>query len=275
LGRARKWTAWAALALLLAVPCAAAIGQIVAFSRPGTRVLAREWVRAHVPRGATILKDDYTPEFDPGEYAAWRPKGIRFLGQVPEEQRRELGWDLILVSAASYQRFFDPSADGDPEALATRKRYQAIFDSGKPLARFQAGRFRDGPNLALYREVLVLPTPALESVALRAEEAFVPDAAMRPKRAKRVSFTLDGQWLLFRLRLAPGRYRCSLEGAAGAGGHLRLADLGGNEMARAPLGPDGSALLDVTATPDAGKLFLYLHLPRGSQVDALTVARAR
>lgn len=272
-GRGRPWIAGTALALLLAVPGAAAFGQTVAFSRPGTRVLAREWVRTHVPRGATILKDDYTPDFDPGEYAAWRPKGIRFLGQVTEEQRKELGWDLILVSAASYGRFFAPSASGDPEAVATRERYRRIFDSAPPLARFEPGPFRDGPALALYRETLASAPPATGAL-LQAGDAFVPDGAMRPKHAAEVRFTLDGQWLLFRVRLQPGRYLCRLAGSPAAGGDLRLLDLGNRELARAEVAPDGTALLDVPGEPSGENRFLYLHFPRGSAVATLTLAPA-
>ena len=94
-------------AAVLLAPLAATVSQTAGFARPGTRVLARDWIREHVPRGAAIVKDDYTPDFDAGEYATWRAKGIRFVGQMPDTILAAPELDLILVSGAAYQRFFD------------------------------------------------------------------------------------------------------------------------------------------------------------------------
>ena len=255
-------------AAVLLVPVAATARQTAGLSRPGTRVLARDWIRAHVPRGAMILKDSYTPELDPAEYVTWRPKGMRFVGQMTDQDLGAPDLDLILVSDMAYQRFFDPENGDDAEARAIRARYQRIFGSAPPLARFDPGRFRLGPSLALYRAIPATPAP-LGGAQLQATDAFVPDKSMRGKGARRVRYTLDGQWALFKLRLAPGRYRCAV-GDAPAAGTVRLVDLANRERARSELSPEGTALLDV---PAAEKLFLYLQLPKGSAIETVTISR--
>lgn len=256
-------------AALLLLPMAATVRQTVGLSRPGTRVVAREWIRAHVPRGAAIVKDTYTPDLDPAEYVTSTPKGVRFVGQLPEEALRAAHPDLILVSAAAYQRFFDPESAGDAEALAIRARYERIFRSAPPIARFEPGRFRLGPSLALYRAVPGALGPPLSGALLRAADAFVPDRSMREKGSPRVRYGLDGQWVMLRVRLLPGRYRLAVDRPLPGPGAAWLVDLADRELARSELAPSGTALLDV---PVAERLFLYLQLPRDGSFETLTLS---
>lgn len=266
----------AALALplltALAEPVVATLGQSVGFNRPGTRVLAREWVRANVARGATIAREEYTPGFSPVEFVSWTPAGVRFAADIPAAELLHPDVDLLLLSSGSYARFFAPEAPRppvDPQVERARARYESFFRAFPLLAEFSPSRTRLGPRVEV-RQVVAREWEFLRERRWSAVEAFVPDAGMRPPGSEVVSYTLPGQWAMWKAPLAAGCFRLRLEGDLAGAGFVRLTDLGARETARFAV----SRATDPVdfCQPAAAKLFVYPHLAAGSRITGLAVA---
>ena len=68
LARLGKWALPVLAVAILALPAWSTLRQAVGFARPSTRDVAQDWIRSHLPRGATLVKESYTPEIDPAEY---------------------------------------------------------------------------------------------------------------------------------------------------------------------------------------------------------------
>ena len=120
--------------------------QAFALARPSTRDVAQEWIRTHVPRGASIAKESYTPNFPEGEYAVFHR---RFVTRLTLE---ELGkFDYVLVASAAYSRFNDPAALTRPHQQKMAERYAEIFRSWELVQEWIPTETRLGPVIRLYR----------------------------------------------------------------------------------------------------------------------------
>ena len=271
--RGHRWPATALLVLALLPPVLATGLQTAGLSRPGTRVQAREWLREHLPPGASILREEYTPELNPAELDAWRPKGVRFAGEIPLTELAQPEVNFVLLSTGAYARFFTPQREGDPQAAAelaaTRERYQEIFEGWPQVADFPPGPARLGPGVSLY-QVPLPPPPYPTEVRLRAAQAFLPDGGMRTQGGA-ARYTREGQWALFRVLLAAGSYTASLNAPRPPGSpppRIRALDLTAHEVARVEL-PAGQAVLQL---PFDGVYFLYVDLPVDSELRGIALA---
>lgn len=120
--------------------------QAVALARPSTREIAGEWIRAHVPRGASIAKESYTPDFPEGEYEILHR---RFATRLTLEELRKL--DYVLLASAAYSRFRDPAALTRPHQQKMAERYAEIFRSWELVQEWVPSEARLGPVIRLYR----------------------------------------------------------------------------------------------------------------------------
>ena len=150
--------------------------QTIGYVTPSTREEAAAWILAHLPQGAALVKESYTPELPPGRFAV---SYERFAGRIPLADLRSPQNDYLLLSSSAYSRF------GDPEALFTDNqrliagRYDQIFRSFPLLQEWIPDELQLGPVLRLYR---IDPDPAacLPSAVLPAADAYVSDDAMAP-----------------------------------------------------------------------------------------------
>jgi hypothetical protein len=273
LSRALSFGAAAAVALLLAPPVVRTVYQEIGLSRPGTRVVAREWIRENVPRGVSILREAHTPDFDPAEYHAPLDPGRRFVAALPVEEIAPSGWDFVLLSSGAHRRFFTDQGNVTDRELALRKRYRTLFETFPRVARFPGSRTRLGPGLGLYR-VPAGDVRLWRAHLFRPEELFVPDGRMRRNGAV-VPFR-RGHWLLVKGWFEAGGYRVRVRGEIAAmKGDGREAELvvrtrDGAEVAR-------SGFVNRFARvrlPEPERYLFYLHLPPESRVEAVGVARA-
>ena len=134
------------LAVCLALPAWRTGLQAVALARPSTREIAGDWIRAHVPRGASIAKESYTPDFPAGEYEVLHR---RFAARLTLEELRQ--HDYVLLASAAYSRFRDPAALTRPHQQKMAERYAEIFRSWELVQEWVPSETRLGPVLRLYR----------------------------------------------------------------------------------------------------------------------------
>ncbi len=140
-----------ALAALLAAVCLwlpadRTVRQAIGLASPSTRDVAAAWVRENVPRGASIAKETYTPNFPAGEYKVLHRRFVTRLSMA--ELRR---FDYVLVANSAYLRFQDPAALTRPHQRAMAERYQEIFRSFELVKEWVPTDLRTGPVLRLYR----------------------------------------------------------------------------------------------------------------------------
>jgi len=145
-GRMRPALAAALLAACLALPAWRTGIQAVGLARLSTREIAGEWIRANVPRGASIAKESYTPDFPEGEYEVFHR---RFVMRLTLEELRK--FDYVLVASAAYSRFRDPAALTRPHQRQMAERYAEIFRSWELVREWDPSETRLGPVIRLYR----------------------------------------------------------------------------------------------------------------------------
>jgi 4-amino-4-deoxy-L-arabinose transferase-like glycosyltransferase len=267
---------WLWVAVLLAIACLwppadLTARQTVGYVTPSTREEAGAWIRAHLPLGASIVKESYTPDFPPGRFAVSHE---RFAGRIAIADLRVPQNDYLLLSSAAYSRF------GDPEALFTdnqrllASRYEEIFRTFPLVKEWIPDELQLGPVLRLYR---IDPAPdACQPVAdLPAADAFVPDAAMRLGPERPLQYRAEGDWSLFRGCLPAGRYRLALVGPLLPPALVRMTDAGGGkiDLVQVQPAPGESAAEIVLSRP--GKVLFYVYLAPGSRLRAVTVTPAK
>lgn len=130
--------------LALAWPAAATTRQTITLTRASTRDLMADWIREHVPRGAGILKESYTPDFLPREY---RTLHRRFAFRIPEERFTDPRFDYLLLAGSAYWRWLRPENADKPHG----DWYRRVFDRHTLVHRVEGGPWRRGPELRLYR----------------------------------------------------------------------------------------------------------------------------
>jgi 4-amino-4-deoxy-L-arabinose transferase-like glycosyltransferase len=267
----------AALVVLacFALPVWATVEQATGLIRATTRDLAASWMRQHLPPGIRIVKEAYTPDFAPGEFAVLVN---RFAGRFTLEELRDADNDYLLLAGDAYQRFLNPELTVKPHQRQIGERYQAILSGWHPIEEWFPSDTQVGPILKLYR-LEPLPADCTPRHEMPVADAFVPDGAMRAGET-RVTFGLAGrpgeQWTMVKGCFPAGAYTLRAAGAGLTDGEVRVRSLDGEEVRRLPLqgGLQDEGIL-LTAgplqLPRPGKYLFYLYLPAGSSLDRVTV----
>jgi len=275
----RRWMV-AFVALVVAWPVLSTAVQAVSFTRPSTRQIAARWIEGHLTPGSGIVKEAYTPHL---RRDLFRQYQRRFVPRIPPEEIHDGRWEYLLLAGNAYGRFFNEAArtEAHHEVFAARYREMLAYPSVRD---FEPGLLTRGPLLRLLR---IPPTgePAPQAV-FGPGDAFVPDGSMAPAGAgKPLRYTLPGQWVLFKARLAAGTYRVEIRGQRadssedGTTSALRVVgletELGlgvGDASGRLPLDWHGPGIATATLPlPQADKVFLYIYLPQGSRLRRVTV----
>ena len=289
-GSRNAWR-WAAAALALAClwqPAGLTARQTTGYVMPSTREEAGAWIGAHLPAGAAIVKESYTPDFPPGRFAVSHQ---RFAGRIPIDELRSPENDYLLLSSAAYSRFRDPGGLFTDNQRQLASRYDEIFRTFPLVKEWIPDELQLGPVLRLYR---IDPEPAacLPAAELRAADAFVSDVGLRPDQEHPewpLRFHSPGDWGLFRGCFPAGRYRVGLLGNVRLPARVRVTDVAGVQLALLALQPaaagePGAAPRPSQAVqapaaaelslPRSGKVLLYVYLAPGSRLRAVTLARA-
>jgi len=290
--RSRAAWRWAAPVLALAClwpPAALTARQTAGYVMPSTREEAGAWIGAHLPVGAAIVKESYTPDFPPGRFAVSHQ---RFAGRIPIDELRGPENDYLLLSSAAYSRFRDPGALFTDNQRQLAGRYDEIFRTFPLVKEWIPDELQLGPVLRLYR---IDPEPAscLPAAELLAADAFVSGEGLRPDpehRERPLRFHSPGDWGLFRGCFPAGRYRIGLVGNVRLPARVRVTDVAGVQLGllavqptvaggsgpgapRPAPGVQAAAGADLSL-PRSGKILLYVYLAPGSRLRAVTLARS-
>jgi Dolichyl-phosphate-mannose-protein mannosyltransferase len=290
--RSRTGWRWAAPVLALAClwqPAGLTARQTAGYVMPSTREEAGAWIGAHLPAGAAIVKESYTPDFPPGRFAVSHE---RFAGRIPIDELRSPENDYLLLSSAAYSRFRDPGGLFTDNQRQLASRYDEIFRTFPLVKEWIPDELQLGPVLRLYR---IDPEPAscLPAADLPAADAFVSDVGLRPDPEhpeRPLRFHSPGDWGLFRGCFPAGRYRIGLLGNVRLPARVRVTDVAGVQLAllavrpaaaggSVPAAPRPSQGVEAAAgaelsLPRSGKVLFYVYLAPGSRLRAVTLARS-
>jgi hypothetical protein len=274
-----RWGRWAVTILALAClwpPVELTARQTVGYVSPTTREDAAAWIGHHLPLGASIVKESYTPDFPAGRFAVSQQ---RLAGRIPIPELRDPQNDYLLLSSAAYARFRDPAALFTDNQRELAHRYDEIFRTFALVKEWVPGELQLGPVLRLYR---IDPDPAacVPGAELAAADAFMPDESMRPasdRPDRPLRYTAPGQWSLFRACLPAGRYRLGMLGELRPPASVRVTDATGSQLDQLevkPAGGPGPAGVADFELKRPGKVLLYVDLGSGSRLRAVNVARS-
>ncbi|HEV3455467.1 MAG TPA: glycosyltransferase family 39 protein [Thermoanaerobaculia bacterium] len=291
-GAAWRWAAAALVAACLWPPAELIARQTAGYVTPSTREEAAAWIVAHLPPGAAIVKESYTPDFTPGRFAV---SHVRFAGRIPLADLRHPDNDYLLLSSDAYSRFRDPQALFTDNQRQLASRYDEIFRTFPLVKEWIPGDLQLGPVLRLYRidpdraacpppaAIGALPPPPAPALPpLPAASAFVPDAGMRAGPERPLRYRTRDDWSLFRGCAPAGRYRIALIGQVLQPALVRVADAAGTQLARAEVWPvpaadpalaGGPAAAAEITLPRPGKVLLYVYLAPGSRLRAVTLTQ--
>ncbi|MCP4663336.1 MAG: glycosyltransferase family 39 protein [bacterium] len=252
----------AVAAVVLVLPAAGTFQQTMGLARASTREVMSAWVREHIPRGAGILKESYTPDFAAHEYQVVQR---RFAFRIPQERLQDPQFDFLLLAGSAYYRFFRPENQSEHRA----NWYRNVFDTHRLLHEVEPDRFRLGPRLRLYR-LEGRPVVYVRSRIFESREAFLAHPSMG-KQPEGIRYTRPGRFALFKGAFAPGRYRVRAKGALSGPGVLLVRDLDNALVAEIPV-VDGEATVEL---PRQDKYLFYLYLPAGSRISQLDIQAPR
>ncbi|MCX8072495.1 MAG: glycosyltransferase family 39 protein [Candidatus Binatia bacterium] len=110
------------------------------FLLPDTRTLALQWIEEHVPSGAHIAREEYTPQVSGSRH---RVTFVQVLGTRPYGWFLGEGVDYIVVSSLIYERYRQvPSIFG---------LYEFVFALLPLVAEFQPSATVAGPTIRIYQ----------------------------------------------------------------------------------------------------------------------------
>lgn len=245
----------------LALPMAATTQATVGFASLSTREAATAWVEAHVPRGASILKESYTPRLDPALYDL---RQSRFAARLPVAEIRETA-DLLILAKPAYHRFLDEDQLSREHHHVFGERYREILETFDKVQEFPPAATRLGPWLEVYR------VPPLEQSSPRRlfgpHKIFVPDGNMKTGEGS-VRFTLPGQWCQVKGVFPGGSYALRLEGDGGGAGRLVVRTLADQGLADLPFETHRPVHVDL---PREDLYYFAFYLGEGSEITSISV----
>jgi len=111
---------------------------------PDTRTQALAWMRANVPRGAKVAREEYTPQLQRGEYDVTY---VFSLARQPYERYLSERVEYLVASSNVYGRSLEPPYIGGEVGRAF---YETLF--GLPLVQeFAPSPAAGGPTIRVYR----------------------------------------------------------------------------------------------------------------------------
>jgi hypothetical protein len=253
------------LTVLLFLPVRATIEQDLRYTRASTSEAAVAWIVEHVPPGARIVKESYTPRLDGLPYEVLQS---RFAARRSLSEIRNPANDFLLLSWNAYGRFLKAEQLTQPHHRVYSERYQEMLRWEK-VRDFAPGRTRLGPYLSLFRLEPEDGEPASERTYAPAEAALVSPPA-HASRSATGSLHIDAAdgFVLFKGHFAAGRYALQVVGGEVAPtGRVEVRASDGEVVEGARLAA-GSATVELER---ADKYFFYLRLEAGSTLESFEV----
>ncbi len=236
------------LAAALALPIYRTTVQTIAYARDSTREQAVAWIDAHVPRGAAIIKESYTPHLHKKKYTVHQ---TRFAPRLPMEEMRSGAWDYLLLSRNAYGRFLDPQNWSKPHHELFARAYEEMLQF-ELVEAFFPGRTRMGPSLELFAV-----DPRDRQYRDRYRFAFDGDGFRYPR---------DDAYLLLKEYMLSGRYRLTLDTVPPAVDGRVEPVARDNRVAGTVMVVAGQGDVEL---PWQAKYFFYIYLPEDTEIRAM------
>ena len=262
----RRWIAATAVGLAaLAMPVVGVVAQDLSLVRTGTREVMVDWAREHLPSGAGIVKESYTPRLD-GQFDVLQ---TRFAARVEPSDLWSGRYDFVLLADSAYARFLDPGNLKKEHQRIYAERYRRLLALPEVFA-IEGGASRLGPGLSLRR---LEPDPVRwqsDRAFAAADVAYLAGAAQRAaaEGPPGIAFTDGDQLAVFKDFFAAGHYRVEVAIEGVPRGRLRIVDADNRVvLERTDL---ESTELDL---PAPAKLFLQVALDPPATLLGLHMAR--
>ncbi len=262
--RGRLW-AWIVALVALALPIWRTLAWDFSQMRPGTRQLARAWIEEHVPEGASIIRERYSPKLDPERYAfishrfaAWQDPGEMRTGE----------WDYLVLAKPAYARFVESEEFRREHQKEYKRRYEEMLGWEK-VAGFEPSVTRAGPELSIFA---LEPDPVVyrtERVFSAADSTFISHPDLRRDGPKApLQYTRRWQFAVFKDYLAAGTYRVELDARPEPPeGYLYVVDRRNREVGTYDLREDF-----VIELPADEKYLVRIFLPPPTRLHGFRIA---
>lgn len=131
-GAPRSVLAAAGLVLLLASPARDGVTVAAMLAETDTRLLARQWILEHLPRGARVAREFYAPPLLEEDGFEVLEEDFS-LSDTPLRWYCDYDWPYLLISSRNYAPYFE---DDDPRFAPQRRWYRQLRRRARLLKRF-------------------------------------------------------------------------------------------------------------------------------------------
>jgi 4-amino-4-deoxy-L-arabinose transferase-like glycosyltransferase len=237
---------------VLILPVYRTVLQTIGYAQSSTREDAAAWIDEHVPRGATIIKESYTPHLHKKKYTVHQ---TRFVPRVPLDEIRSGQWDYVLLARNAYGRFLDPQNWEKPHHEFFAQSYEVMLQFDR-VQEFAPGRIRMGPSLELYKA-----DPEVVDYLDDYRYAFEGEGFRYPR---------DDAYLLLKEYMAPGSFDVRIETEPVApDGRVEVVTRDGRDSHQIDI-EQGRGVLDLA---HEAKYFFYIYLPKDTEITAFELTR--
>jgi len=133
------------LALVAIVPAKDVVELNVLHSRPSTRLAAREWIAAHVPRGSIVVKEQKTAPLEGMGLRSTYSRALAESGRTLDQYRADGVRYLITNAAISAAYRLQPRRYPSEAAF-----YRQLLQESCLLHEFRPTAHRDGPIIRVW-----------------------------------------------------------------------------------------------------------------------------
>lgn len=115
-------------------------------TKKGTGLQAKEWIEENIPPGSRIGYEMYCPPI-----SGYDRHNMRIVGYHSSQGYREAGFDYIIMSSFTYNRFFRTRLES---ARGTRKNYQELEANNELIQQFIPPSFspaQPNPTIKIYK----------------------------------------------------------------------------------------------------------------------------
>lgn len=269
-GRWPRWRTMAAGALTvlsLGVPAAWVVAQDVGYARASTRQAGARWAYDHLPHGAVILKERYTPNFDP---SAFEVEKTRWIGSYSVAQLTAGDVDFVALASDAFERFLDPEMHFKDYHRVAEQNYREVFERLELVKELVPHRTRRGPRILIYR-VPLTDGPLPEQQSLDASQPIFKNLQLTREQSARVSLTRSHRWRTYRASLPPGTHELTFTGDVPGYAYLTVFDLERREVDYGERSPQGTWTIRIERP---GRYLFRFFLSRASTPATLEIRPA-
>ncbi len=259
----RLLLSWVLAIVCLALPLMQVVAQAIAYASDSTRQVAAESIWETLPRGASILKERYTPNLD---LDAFQVQKTRWIGDYSVADLVAADFDFVILASDAFERFLRPELHFKPFHKIAERNYREVLGL-ELVVEISPHRTRMGPRILVFK---VPPRDVPDQQLLDASQPIHKKIRPREGRSTRIRWAPTHRWRTFRASLPAGAHRLKLSEVSGYA-YVSVIDLDNQEAAYAVQAEDGA--FDI-AVEQAGRYLFQFYIDQASQLQTLEITRA-